>query len=408
MVKASRILLLGAIFTVPMVSLRAGPFTISDFLFFTSAIVVALSTARPPARAPLLLVIACALTIAAGLLTAYNSADPNAGYLVVLRLVYIFGVLPWQACAVLNSRAHLARAIWALLLGVALSCLAAVIQGATGMLLTAPSLANGRIPGLGNHVNGFGGTLALATPMAFAIMSLTKRKWAVVTVLILYGAGLILSGSVTGMSSAMAGVIFVLIQQRRFVKGTILIGALVLAAYRLGIWLQSWIPGARDPLTRLDESRGLGSGPSTLELRLITMRHAWSQISDHPFNGVGLDDTSGGTFDGVTLTHNILLRAWFQGGPLLLTALILAAVAMLAPAFRTQSPNVTYRSAIMAGIVGVSVFSMTGPVLYERWFWIPFILALASAPVAHRAGRRRGLTPRGRHTGLVRSNKDAT
>lgn len=190
--------------------------------------------------------------------------------------------------------------------------------------------------------------------------------------------GLVLCGSVTGMMCASAGLVLVLILSR--MSSVLIFGASTVIAGLAAIVLNlnTLVPGATSPLTRLEDTTGNGSGESTLQSRLESDIFALDGIAREPFLGVGLDSASGGTFDGVTLTHNMFLLAWFQGG--LMFVLALVTVILFASQQLRSVPRhfaAPTKVGLVASLISALLFSMTGPVLFERWFWLPIILALA-------------------------------
>ncbi|MCZ2846587.1 O-antigen ligase family protein [Modestobacter sp. VKM Ac-2978] len=271
----------------------------------------------------------------------------------------------------------------AFLTGSALSSLAAVGQVALGIFPAGGELVGGdgqRAPGLADHVNDQGAQLAIAIAIGIALLLNrgSARQPIVAALAALCGIGLVLSGSVTGMASAVVAALVVLFRARIRLR-TILVGA---AGAGLALYIAVRIQGALtggDPLARLASATGRNGDISTLEIRLRTWQSAWQRILESPFVGSGLDIISGGTYDGVTQAHNIFLLYWYQGGLLLLVALLVA----LTPAVRTmlyrRLPEAPMHEAAVGGAVAALAYAQTAPIMFQRYFWLPLVLLLVLA-----------------------------
>ncbi len=144
----------------------------------------------------------------------------------------------------------------------------------------------------------------------------------------LISLGLVLAGSVTGMlSAALAAILLIVRNKKRRSLGTFRLAAASLLGWAGVNHLHGLIPSVNLPWTRFSEATGTLGSVGTLQLRLLTDQYAISRIIDSPIRGVGLDPQSGGTYDGSTLTHNLILLVWMQGGFALLVAVLLVIAA---------------------------------------------------------------------------------
>ena len=131
----------------------------------------------------------------------------------------------------------------------------------------------------------------------------------------------------------------------------------------------------RGPLERIRQVTGQTSQLSTWDLRQNTWDYAWEQIQRDPFYGAGLDNAAGATFDYVTLTHNFLLRGWFQGGLFAGAAFVLITAVCLWAIARALLQG---RDAASAGVLAVILgFSMTSAALQQGYFWLLLLGAWA-------------------------------
>ena len=371
--------LVGA-FSLPALVARVGAITVSDLSFAAAALCFAFARregARTRARSFLCAFVAAA---AAVLLSSYQSSSLTESLLVGVRLLYVFSIWQWCVRRVITDEVRLERLVNAFLCGAAMSSLVAVAQIVAHVEIPGSLVIFGRASGLQGHPNGQGGVLAVALPMALALCFRPRRRMLSSVVVGCSVVGLILSGSVTGMLSAVVGVIVVVLNgKKKFLK----LFLLTVTGLLVGLVVQNLeriFPGAASPLKRIADTTGNGVGDSTLTSRLLTDQFAWAHIRADPFGSVGLAGLDGVTYDGQTLTHNLLLLSWYQGGPLLAVAVVITACAAIAASIQTSRRSSPAISAMLsAGVVAALVFAMTGPVLYDRWFWFPLLVAIATA-----------------------------
>lgn len=369
----SPLLVIGT-FAIPMRVFRVGAFTVSDMVLLCASLLVLLSTGprRPAPRAMVFAVLVGAIAVALASMRAESAVDSLS---VGLRLLFVWVI--WQSAMRkwADSGHRLETIASAFVLGSAASGIMGVVQSVWGVTIPGSGMAFGRVAGLETHVNGQGGVMAVAITLALGLLMSGVRPFLHSLCLLCCVTGVLLAGSVSGMVGSAAGIVAVLFFHRAQFSKMALTGLLVAMVLPLGLGVLSQIPGVQSPMERILDTTGGGSDEATLYLRYLTVLSALDHIRTNPLVGVGLDPASGGTYDGSTQTHNLLLLVWMQGGLLLLIAL-LAVLGCAVRALRrnTRIPLVTTLSAAM---VAALVFAMSGPVLLERWFWLPVVLSLA-------------------------------
>lgn len=378
---------------VPLLAIRWSTLAISDILYFLAAILAVLSMLRHhPKPRPTLWAAATFTTIVAIGVSghAHNSSE---SYTVALRIIYIITIWQWTGRTLLRRPRHVTTAISCYVLGSVGTALWALLQ-AMGIAPTASS-GLGRSEGLSLHPNALGGILALAIILGLNNMIQGHNPRIFAPAVGVAVVGITASGSVSGMLSAFVGsaaVIAVTRQPKRIVALLIAVPLLIGAV----AVFQDAAQFSVSPMERLSQTRGLGVGPSTIETRLDTIRVAWEHIRLSPFVGVGLDDASGGTDRESTLVHNMIFRIWYQGGVVLLIAIVIALASMSRGAAwgkpRLQSPSAT---GIRGAMLGALVFGMTGPALFERWFWLPFLLGSALVEISAMESAQSDIRSRG-------------
>lgn len=384
MARTARLLFLAAIMAIPMLTIRVGTITISDALFLASGGVLIVRAAALPRtrhrRRPNIPWQIAALCSAFAATTTIWRADSAVGtVLVEIRVLFILLGLQWMARTLVNTPARLQQAIGAYILGSAVSGAVAILQTRVRFLVPPEGLLAGRALGLTDHPNDAGASLALAVIMAAGLLvyrGLSSEKL-VAGLAILAAIGLILSGSVTGMLSAVVGITVLLVRRGVRLKAIAAVYLVLTASYIGGSFVQSALGFDVSPLARLERStRGsVSSGENTFASRLKTHELARDEITRNPIIGRGLDDQSGKVLGDLS-THNFLLLAWFQGGVLFLCSMLLAVAAAARQGWHRNPPD-AMKETLFAGAAGMFAFSMTAPILFQRHFWLPFVLLLA-------------------------------
>lgn len=376
---ASPLMLVGA-FTTPMLVFRIGGATVADLSFALAAILILMSGGRPQLKPQPLIITAVALGAIATALASLNAIDASASVAIGLRLLYVWTLWQYSTRAIGHTPYTLTTFGLSYALGAATSGLAAIAQTVAHLQIPDSQVVFGRVSGLATHVNAQGGALAAGSAIAFALVIMNHRRLTSAFALILCLVGLILAGSITGMLGATIGMLAVMIVKGIRLRTFLWIAIAGIATWLIGSQVQSLIPTAANPFERLKQTTG-NSGVygdvGTLALRLYTDHFAWEQIKRNPLTGYGLDSASGVTYDGETATHNMLLLVWFQGGALLLLAVLLVLITATARAMAIQNRRTTNGVVAVGAIAAAFAFSMTGPVLFDRFFWLPVALGLA-------------------------------
>lgn len=383
---AFTLLVVGAA-TTPAGIVRVGGFALSDIFFTAAAAVFLIGGSRKPRLNPPMQ-IAAWLALIATLLASTAAGDTADSILAGLRLVYVLTIWQWAMRGLITSRTRLEIMVIAFGVGAALSGIVGVLQLAVGAQIEGSTVVFGRASGLQAHPNGQGGILAVSAAVGFGL--LTTRTHRLIGIAILAGStfGLVASGSVSGMLGAAAGIVAVLLLIGVSVRAFVAVGGVLALAIFVTLNLENLVPGATSPLTRFTDSTGAGEGVSTLGLRVQTIEHALAQIMQHPFVGVGLNAESGGTYDGVTQAHNMFVLVWLQGGLTLLIAVTLILAAIVPRAWKlARVSGHTATIAVVGAAAAALVVAASGPVLFDRWFWLPILLCACVIEIANRSQR---------------------
>lgn len=387
---ARRLFYLGCLF-LPLTAIRVPVgLTVSDVVFLLSGILLLLSVARPKIKPSRWLLAASALALGASLVLAVTSTNPLTELAIGGRMVFVWGVWPVLAVAVLRDQHQLSHAAAFFVAGSCLSAFVAIAQvvgiDLRGNFFAAAPDTPGiytRLIGLNGHPNGQGGTLAIAFTISAAALIYRKSSGMASCALVLTTIGILLSGSVTGTIVALLGPLVVVVrgQRNRAVALMIIFAGPV---WILTSTFQQAQTGVLTPFQRISSAMGQ-PGANTLDLRLQTIDFAWQQIVAHPLQGVGLAPAEGGTYDGVTQAHNMEVLAWYQGGPLMLLGVIIAVLAGLAFVWRRTGDPLS--EMLFAAVVCGLAFAQTGPALFDRYIWMPVVLAFVFRHQRSKRGR---------------------
>ncbi|MGY2066391.1 O-antigen ligase family protein [Blastococcus sp. SYSU DS0619] len=300
---------------------------------------------------------------------------------MAIQMVTMIGIAPLAAAWVYTHRRRdiIAMASW-FTASQTLSSIAGALQ-ASGFEVLGDSSLYGRSPGLAGHPNTMGVMASVAIILALdGLRSRSRPGSAVISVvLIVNTAGLVVTGSTSAMLS-LALALLVYAHLRRTTAMTYLTGAAALLLALIFSIAVSTASGAfESPVARLAQVTGQTDEVSTVADRFRTITYAWHGIVGDPLFGVGLDDASGGTFNGVVLTHNLPVRAWYQGGILAFVAILLLYTVLLGllAAASKKRPTEAATPASIATIL--AVFALTSAMFQQPLYWVILSTALAVA-----------------------------
>jgi len=295
-----------------------------------------------------------------------------------------------------------------------------MMQLALGDVIPGTTPVWGRGTGFTTHPNELGGLTAIALVPALMLaaregLSLRHRLFSYV-LLLLVGAGLILSGSVSALLAA-AVAIFVWFSLGRHSRKTLRVYAVIGICACAVIAGQSAL-GGQTPLDRLERVTNSNpdnatEGAGSLESRIVTYESAIKHIKKQPFLGVGLDLLSITKPFGIESddydVHNVIIGTWYKTGLFGLIGMMWVLIVILTTGWRvvTRADADVERAAALAlvcSVLAFIVFAMGQPVLYSRFGWISAALLLALRAVQSRSVESARVRARPRpmeNTGLV-------
>jgi hypothetical protein len=394
----SRGLLYVGMFFLPLLHFKATKgLNVSDAIFLVGFIFLALSR-RPPPRAPRTPAwyVGAFLFLLAGVIASTQADALAQSVIVVFNGVYVFFILQYLLRQHLATTVHLMRAMGAFVFGTTLSAFVALLQvelhififhASAGAGSAASIGGNSRAIGLSNQPNLAGISFALGIVIGVGLLlEIGLRKhWYLGACVVVLASALLLSASVSGMGSTLVGLLVLFIARGVPLKTVALVILSLVAAYVLVFGVID--RGSHlDPITRIEKTTNSngGSGSGTFELRVHTVEKAWGLILQKPLTGHGLDQQTLAIYYDQPLfvyypPHNLIALYWYGGGIFMLLGLIIMTGSSFSRLFRgglRGTYNSPMRDVILAACVADLFFAMQGPEVVDRWFWIPFLLAL--------------------------------
>lgn len=250
-------------------------------------------------------------------------------------------------------------------------------------LRISEGLIFGRATGLAEHPNTLGLMSAIAILASLGAWRSVRGvgRAILVVVMVVNGAALVGTGSLSAMLALVAGLAVGILAARKVI-GTAVTGILVLAlaggALAASNVEQTFLDSVFYRIAVVTGQSSSGGGAASLEVRELTYAWAWDWIARSPLVGVGLDPRNAGTFDGVTAVHNYLLRGWYQGGIIYVAWLAMLTLVLI---FGTVGAALRRRADPWSTSIafGILVFAFTAAFLNQPQYWLPLLMALTIA-----------------------------
>ncbi|HSZ38132.1 MAG TPA: O-antigen ligase family protein [Acidimicrobiales bacterium] len=395
----SRGLLYVGMFFLPLLRFKATKgLNVSDAIFLLGFVFLVLAR-KPPPRAPRTPAwfVGAFIFLLAGMLASTQADAVPQSVVVVFNAVYVFFILQYLLRQQLGTTLHLQRAIGFFIAGVSLSGFVAILQVTLHVFLPkAGSIAagsgtiggNARAVGLSNQPNLAGICFALGIILGVGLLLQIgwRRHWYLSCCVFVTVAALLLAASVSGMAAVIVGLLVLFIARGVPLK-TVVSVVLALAAVYLLVFGVIDRGSKLDPITRVEKTTNAnaGTGGGTLQLRIDTIDKAWSEILQKPITGHGLDQQTLAVYYDQSLyvyypPHNLIALYWYGGGIFMVVGLVIMTGSgfsrLLRGRIRAGKNWDPMRDVVLAACVADLFFAMQSPELVDRWFWLPFLLAL--------------------------------
>lgn len=392
----SRLTFYGGLFATSLLSLRTSTgLAAGDILIIASLGLALIYSARPTGGATRdrLAVLVLVLVLVGGSLATYRADSISGSLAVLLRLMFLIVVLPWQMRLVLANERQLARAAYSWAAGAALCGFGTVLQYTLGAAIIPGSAVTnaGRYAGFAQHVSDTGGITATAAAFliaGLAARSASRRNLLIVGILLAAVIiGLLLSGSVSGLLALTIATILMILRGGVSARRVLVAGCLAIISYRVASIVQGETANALSPKQRILQVTGLQArdqASNTTASRLDTIRAGVDGFFTSPLLGRGLDIDSTAVIGDLGV-HNIVVAAAYNGGLLLALGLVLALGRAIIPAVRRSPDEWPILTQLNAAVIAATVIALTAPSLINRYLWVPLVLQQTALAIIARA-----------------------
>jgi hypothetical protein len=400
LVNSSRRLVFLGMILLPMLSIRvAKGLDVSDAVFALSAVTLLMSQKVMKVHSTPVWYVGGFLIFVGGIGATFVADSFIGSLIVVFNGAFVIFVWQWTLRHVLTTSQWRHMAMTAYVLGSTISAFVAFIQTefhTLGYRGAGGGSEGSRAVGLTGQPDIAAVTYALS--LVFAIGLLLHlgrgRYYFRVICVVIIATALIFSASVSGMAGTLLG-IFILLLKRGLKPSAILGTAAILALVFIGATslLGSGKGGENlNPIARLEQTTSSSSSYNTVNSREATWSNAWKGIQESPVWGHGLDAKSVLVYYDPYLfvsypAHNILLCIWYIGGLWFVIGYAICFGSAFARLSKKGNPD-PIKDIIFSGAIAVLVFTLVSPELFDRWLWLPFVLAMTFPPVTAKAKER--------------------
>ncbi|HIW29539.1 MAG TPA: O-antigen ligase family protein [Candidatus Luteococcus avicola] len=368
---------------------RIGPLTLGDLLLIGSAGLLVCSPVeywRPRWPGNNVMTWLCLLIILGGCISSLFSPEPMQSFMVLVRIIYLVMILPWQASKYLPTGRWVRTGLTWMAAGGAACGVATLMQLVLGPTIIPGSETTNadRFPGLASHVSDTGGITALGAVAGIALLGRHKARGSdVVAALIatLSLIGVVLSGSVSGMMASVVGIGALLVTRTLSRAKTVTVIVLSgVGAILASIMITLMTTNGLTPIARLLQVLGVTkkyAGTDTSQSRWETIVLGWQGFGRHPWTGVGLEPTAAPVLYDLPV-HNFYVSCLYQGGLIFGGALNGVLVVTFGTLLYRHKLNPTI-GACIGLLVSVLLFAATAPSFYNRYLWVPLALSACAA-----------------------------
>ena len=314
----------------------------------------------------------------AGFLSGYSSSVTTSVVLAVQLALVCALAPPVFRYHALYTQSFLPWVLGAFLISQTLSATAGLVQLTAAPVLGQAALDE-RSTGLAGHPNTLGIMSVIAILMTLTLVgrSAPLVKVGLWAALAINAVALIATGSLSAMLAGAVGAAVLAIGRRR-VAAALAVGLAVWGGGALLGLGNSWFATFVEYRISLVTGEAAAAGDASLEIRLLTYRWAIEHITADPVFGVGMDSINSGTFNGVTVVHNYLLHAWYQGGLILFLWFAgVTAVVLVGMVRAIRSRRGLGGAAVAAALIA---FAATSSFFLQQQYWLPLLFAVAMLP----------------------------
>jgi len=413
-------ILVAAFLATPMTSLRlGGSVTVGDILLTLASLLALLLLAlrpRLPLSSPWIwsggAILALSILVVQvfppasvdALVTSFDGLTYGSSLTTGARLLIAAVVLPVVVSIIVTRWSAIDLLARAFILGVSVSCAAALIDAYAGTSIQTSLAANPdevtgalisqppRYVGLTGHPNILSLTVVLCLPLVLGRMTSVRGLLLNLPVCVLFLIAVLLSGSRAGLIGIAVVVVLSLALNPRIRKVALSLNYRVLSGYAAGLavaLLLAFVVPVSQSVPGSDDGEGSGGGiagfsrldpgssaaETSDSIRWQYIEESVDHILDRPLIGYG--------YEWIETSHNIYLQLLLSGGLLALIGYLLVIFGYLreivALRRRVSGPRLDLLIALAVSILTYLVMGLVSPDLVDRYLYLPAALVLSMA-----------------------------
>ena len=360
----------------PILVLRFGGITLSDYLFLLAFFLTFVQSKSHPADSKVLskLYFPLILIFLFASISTFVNTDKIQSAITLAKFIILIILIPWTSRKLCLSRDKFASCVKYYLVGVVFFS-AYIIYDRLKSFGLSTSITNARESGLAEHVTDAGGICTISVISCLVFISQERRllKWFTTFVCIF---ALVLTGSLSGYIATLIGfLVFIFRENVHIVSKRDKVYFLSVVVF---IFILNEIFEISGRISHATNGR-YDTASSRVENWKLAINSSSESLSTFLFgNGLHPKDTVLLSSTGELLApHNIILECLSAGGIMFAIGIFMFLLQILIGTMRIRL-NYDFLPLLAASFM----FAMTSPLMYSRYIWLPFLLALQNSLLA--------------------------
>ena len=357
----------------PVLVLRIVGITLSDYLFVLAFVLTFLQAKVRQTESKILsyLHFPLILIFLFASISTFVNPDKIQSSTTLAKFIILIILIPWTSRKLCTSEDKFGSLVKYYLVGMVFFSIYIIFDRFRSFGFSS-SIVGARESGLAQHVTDAGGICTISVLSCLVFISQEKRLLKIATTLTCILA-LIFTGSISGYISTLIGsLVFIYRNNRTLISKKNSIYIFSISVFILVINRRFEIS---DRITHATTGR-YDTASSRFENWILAIESSSENLSTflfgnglHPENNVLLASTGE-----LLAPHNIFLECLLAGGIFFAVGIFMFLTQILVGAFKARS---IYDCLPL--VVASFMFAMTSPLMYSRYIWLPFLLALQNS-----------------------------
>ena len=364
-----------AFLTSPILVLRVGGITLSDYLFFFAFILVLLCSKSTLSNSNIAsrFYLPKVLIFASASLSMIVNPEKSDSFVTLIKFIVLLIFIPWTLRKLCSQKEDLYELLKFYCIGLLIFSIYIIIAR-TQKYGFSPSIATTREKGLAEHVTDAGGICSISILTCLILIRKIPKFYKTI-ILIITLIALIFTGSVSGYVASIIGIatFFYRNIQRKITMKNLGVGLIL----SFGIVALSNFFDISNRINLATSGR-YDTSQSRIENWKVTLEATIENLTTL-FFGHGLNPKNN-TFlsaSGEVLgPHNIFLQCLSAAGVFFAIGITIYLIQILKFSFSNNSLFDFFPLLITS-----LVFALTSPLMYSRYIWLPFLLSLQQSTI---------------------------